>query len=95
MCACVPALKPVVSAVFPRLLSATSRATPSNPFAYGHSHSTAYYQRNDSNVELSHDRRPHNDASEESLSFDTATRERGIHVKQEWSVSDKDFVHAM
>ena len=96
MCACVPAMKPVISTFFPRLLSTTARRTNSNPFTNPHSRTTAYYQRHDSVVELSHphSRQPQTE-SDESLSFDTATAEaqNNIHVKTEWSVEEHENAH--
>ena len=101
MCACFPALRPVVGAVFPRLVGSTRRGTATgtpNPFAPSY-HSRAYYHRNDSTIELSKTAvEGHTSViaggdknnSSDGISFDTATREPGIHVKQEWSVSDRE-----
>ena len=97
MCACIPAIKPVISAVFPRLLSNATRQTTSNPFTATRSHSATYYQRHDSVVELSHTRRPPTATDEEALSFDTATAEvasNAIHDKDGWSVTENEHIHA-
>jgi hypothetical protein len=87
MCACVPALRPVISAVFPKLLSTTQRGgTASNPFQAS-SHSRAYYQRNDSTIELSRSGVERQES--DHISFDTATKEAQIHVTQEWSIDER------
>lgn len=95
MCACFAALRPVVNAIFPKLLSSTGRGTAaSNPFPPS-SNSRAYYNRNDSTVELSRTAvsagNMHADGeSSDRISFDTATKEPGIHVKQEWMVTERE-----
>jgi hypothetical protein len=84
MCACIPALRPVISVVFPRLLSSTAGKTTSNPFTRTHQ-SNAYYHRNESAVELSHAPSARRDS--EALSHeDPAAGE--IRVKQDWTVQE-------
>jgi hypothetical protein len=100
MCACIPTLKPIVASVFPRLLSVTrSKITGanSNPFEPS-SHSRAYYgrhDRNDSTIDLSQTvvasgEREGDETSSDQINFDTVTKEPGIHVKQEWSVTERE-----
>lgn len=91
MCACVPAMRPIISVMFPRLLSSTSGHTASNPFSGRGTHqSNAYYHRNESAVELSH--APSGRSDSERLSFDTATNHPdAIHVKQDWTVTEMDM----
>ena len=48
MCACVPAMRPVIGLVFPRLLSSSRRDQASYPYTRG-----ATYHRNDSAIVLS------------------------------------------
>jgi hypothetical protein len=89
MCACIPALRPVINMVFPRLLSSTNHGTHSNPFTNSNSRSAAYYQRHESAVELSHTRKTPSDT--ESLSFETATNDpAAIHVKTEWTIMENE-----
>ena len=93
MCACIPTLRPLIKTVFPQLISTTrGGTTSSNPFPPS-SQSRAYYQRNDSTFELSRTAVGEMNAPDENssgkISFDTATKEAGIHVKHEWSVSDR------
>lgn len=78
ICACIPALRPVISLIFPKMLSSTAGKT--NPFTRTH-YSTAYY-RNESAVELSHapDRR------ESGISHETEPASGEIRVKQDWTV---------
>lgn len=99
MCSCFAAMRPLITAAFPRLLGTTRRtAASSNPFPPG-SQSRAYYQPNDSTLELSRTAvdnhrsfvPKYEGTSSDEISSDTATREPGIHVKQEWSVSNPRF----
>lgn len=94
MCACFPTLRPLVNIIWPKLINSTGRGTTaSNPFPAS-SHSRAYYQRNDSTVELSRTAVATagnaDGNSSDRISFDTATKEPGIHVKQEWTVSERE-----
>lgn len=84
ICACVPALRPVISVVFPRLLSTSGKAT-SNPFTRTHQ-SNAYYQRNESAVELSHAPSARRDS--EALSHETEPSSGEIRVKTDWTVTE-------
>ena len=94
ICACFPALRPIVSSLFPRLLSTAGRTTAgqSNTFP-AESRSRAYYQRHDSTIELSKtaiEPTTHSTTADggsgDEISFDTATKEPGIHVTSEWRV---------
>ncbi|KAK5044881.1 hypothetical protein LTR84_010419 [Exophiala bonariae] len=85
-CSCVPAFRPLISRIFPRLLSSTRRDHTSDPFSRG-----AAYYRNDSVVELSHVNKIESDMSQhDSISMDTTHTPGTIRVKQEWSVTEKD-----
>ncbi|KAK5193383.1 hypothetical protein LTR99_006935 [Exophiala xenobiotica] len=87
MCACLPAMRPVISLIFPRLLSSTRRDHTSDPYPRG-----ASYYRNDSVVELSHvNKMPQSDttSNEERISFDTAHAPNTIRVKQEWTITER------
>jgi len=87
MCACIPAMRPVISLIFPRLLSSTRRDHTSDPYPRG-----ASYYRNDSVVELSHvNKMPRSDTTsqEERISFDTTQAPNTIRVKQEWSITER------
>jgi hypothetical protein len=108
ICACFAALRPVVNALFPKLLSTTNRGTAGNSNQFPpSSHSRAYYNRNDSTVELSRTavsagaygrgtaECTADGSSSDRISFDTATKDvdgtGGIHVKSEWVVSEREY----
>jgi hypothetical protein len=96
ICACVPALRPVLSLAFPGLLSSRGANTTSNPYTRTH-HSHAYYHRNESAVELSHAPSARRDS--EALSHDTEPASDEIRVKTDWTVTEvnmdlKDGAHA-
>jgi hypothetical protein len=96
MCACVPALRPVISMIFPRLLSSTMR-NPSNTYGrtaqYGRSNKRSSYVRHDSVVELSNTRHVHSEVSrDDTISFDRNQHPSSIHVKNEWSVQESEHV---
>ncbi|KAL2434364.1 hypothetical protein ABEF95_004783 [Exophiala dermatitidis] len=88
MCACIPAMRPVISVIFPRLLGTSRRGNTSDPYPCG-----AAYYRNDSVVELSHVPKVDGQAShdhDDNVSFDTTRATDTIRVKQEWSISSPD-----
>lgn len=85
MCACVPALRPVLSLAFPGLLSSAGGNTTSNPYTRTH-HSHAYYHRNESAVELSHAPSARRDS--EALSQETEPASDEIRVKTDWTVTE-------
>lgn len=79
-------MRPVISLIFPRLLSSTRRDHTSDPF----SRSAAYY-RNDSVIELSHAGKIESDGSrDDAISFDTTHAPGEIRVKQEWAITDNE-----
>ncbi|KAL6246787.1 hypothetical protein RBB50_006094 [Rhinocladiella similis] len=91
MCACIPAIRPVISLIFPRLLTSTRRSRSRTSDAYPH-HGASCYHRNDSVVELSQAAKlPRSDSTsqEDRISFDTTNALNTIHVKQEWSIADR------
>lgn len=86
MCACIPAMRPVISLIFPRLLWTSRRDRSSNPYPRG-----ATYARNDSVVELSQVAKVESDVSrEDTVSFDTSHAPNSIHVKQDWSITQAE-----
>lgn len=87
MCACVPALRPVIGVMFPRLLASTAAKTSTSPFSRTH-HSNAYYNRNESAVELSHAPSARRDS--EALSHEDMPNGE-IRVKQDWTVTEVDM----
>lgn len=85
MCACIPAMRPFISFVFPKLLSTDRRGTttlPSYPRIPTH-------HRNESIVELSHTGQAISRVSRDDLSDDTATAGE-IRVKHEWHVTTSE-----
>jgi hypothetical protein len=96
MCASIPALRPVISMIFPRLLSSTVR-NPSNTFPrsaqYGRSNKRSSYVRHDSVVELSNIRRVHSDVSrDDTISFDRHQYPCSIQIKNEGSIQESERV---
>jgi len=88
MCASIPAIRPVISLIFPRLLSSTRRDHTSDPYP----RSGAYY-RNDSVVEFSTVNKMRSGASqEETISLGSSNATNAIHVKQEWSVTQREEI---
>ena len=86
MCSCVPAMRPVINLIFPRLLSSTRRDHTSDPYPRG-----ASYYRNDSIVELSQVGKVHSDVSrDDAVSFDAVHAPGAIRVKQEWSITERE-----
>jgi len=86
MCACIPAMRPVINLIFPRLLSSTRRDHTSDPYPRG-----ATYMRNDSVIELSQVAKVESDISRgDTVSFDTTYSPNSIQVKQEWSISARE-----
>ncbi|KIX03446.1 uncharacterized protein Z518_06998 [Rhinocladiella mackenziei CBS 650.93] len=86
MCACIPAMRPIISLIFPRFLSSTQRDNISDPYPRG-----ASYYRNDSVVELSQVGKVHSDVSrDDTVSFDTTHAPNTIRVKQEWAISERE-----
>ena len=87
-CSCVPAFRPLISLIFPRLLSSTRRDHTSDPFSRG-----AAYYRNDSVVELSHvgHGKVESDGSrDDTISLDSTHTPGTIRVKQEWTITEKE-----
>ncbi|KEF61380.1 uncharacterized protein A1O9_02946 [Exophiala aquamarina CBS 119918] len=86
-CSCIPALRPLISLIFPRLLTSTRRDHTSDPFSRG----AAYYRNeNESIVELSHVNKIESDAShDDTISLDTTHTPGAIRVKQEWTITEK------
>lgn len=99
MCASVPALRPVISVMFPRFISTVgSKTSPSHLTGFTAQNQThrsnAYYQPNESAVELSHTMDGGRDA--DALSSDSASHDNTIgtiHVKQDWSITQEDMVY--
>ncbi|KIW24041.1 uncharacterized protein PV07_09780 [Cladophialophora immunda] len=88
MCACIPAMRPVISLIFPRLLSSSRRDQQSNPYPRG-----ASYMRNDSVVELSQVVKAHSEVSrDDTVSFDHGHEPNAIRIKNEWSISERERV---
>lgn len=88
MCASIPAIRPVINLVFPRLLSSTRRDHTSDAYPRG-----ASYYRNESLVELSHvHKQPSHASQDERISSGSSGAANTIHVKQEWSVTQREQV---
>ncbi|KAI1628765.1 50S ribosomal protein L36e [Exophiala viscosa] len=88
MCASIPAIRPVIGLIFPRLLSSTRRDYTSDPYPR-----SAAYHRHDSVVELSTVNKMRSGASqEETISLGSSNATNAIHVKQEWSVTQREEV---
>ncbi|KIW10642.1 hypothetical protein PV08_11606 [Exophiala spinifera] len=92
MCACIPAIRPVVSLLFPRLLTSTRRSRTSDAYQRG----TSGF-RNDDMVPLSHalsqaNKVPRSDTTsqEERSSLDPTNVSNTIHVKQEWTITEHE-----
>lgn len=88
ICACIPALRPLFSFVFPRFLSTSRPQYLSN--SYPHS---AGYHRNNSAMEMSGISKSRCEVSasgsprDDTTSIGTNDDSRAIHVKQNWSVT--------
>ncbi|OAP56481.1 hypothetical protein AYL99_09660 [Fonsecaea erecta] len=88
MCACIPAMRPIINSMFPRFLSSSRRDHQSNPYPRRVS-----YARNDSVVELSQAVKAHSEVSrDDAASFDHAHESHGIRAKNEWSISEHERV---
>jgi hypothetical protein len=96
MCACIPALRPVIGMIFPRLLSSTIRnqsVTHGRSTQYGRTNKRSSYVRHDSVVELSNTRRGHSEVSrDDNISFDRNQHPGSIHVKNEWAIEESEHV---
>ncbi|ETI25459.1 hypothetical protein G647_02232 [Cladophialophora carrionii CBS 160.54] len=86
MCACIPALRPMISMIFPRLLATTRRDHGSNPYP-----PRAPYMRNESAVELSQNVKAQSEISrDDSASYENGHEPNSIRVKNEWSISERE-----
>ncbi|OCT47202.1 hypothetical protein CLCR_02622 [Cladophialophora carrionii] len=86
MCACIPALRPMISMIFPRLLATTRRDHGSNPYP-----PRAPYMRDESAVELSQNVKAQSEISrDDSASYDNGHEPNSIRVKNEWSISERE-----
>ncbi|KAJ9610699.1 hypothetical protein H2200_005476 [Cladophialophora chaetospira] len=83
MCACVPALRPVISLVFPRLLSTTRRDHSTNPTRGPYARRSTQPQ-NESVVELSHGIKAQSEISrDDTVSLEHSHDPNSIRVKNE------------
>jgi hypothetical protein len=90
MCACVPALRPVIGLVFPRLLASSRRGGNSNAT---YPTRGTYIQQNESVVELSHVAKAQSQVSrDDTVSFEHHHDPTAIRVKSEWTVSEAERV---
>jgi hypothetical protein len=88
MCACIPAMRPVISLIFPRLLSSTRRDHSSNPYP-----NRGTYMQNESVVELSQVVKAQSEISRDDMvSFDNGHEPNSIRVKNEWSITERERV---
>ncbi|KIW80727.1 hypothetical protein Z517_07343 [Fonsecaea pedrosoi CBS 271.37] len=88
MCACIPAMRPVINWMFPFLLSSSRYNRDSNPYPPRTS-----YLRHDSVVEMSQVAKAQSEVSRgDTARFDRGHDPNAIRIKNEWSVSESERV---
>jgi len=86
MCACFPALRPVISLFSPRLSWTTRREHSSN-------YPRRTYEQGESVTELSQVNRPRSEAGkDDAISFDHGNDANATRVKTEWVVTEGERV---
>lgn len=90
VCACIPAMRPLINLVLPRLLSTTR---PDHGSSY-YPNTGGIYVRNESNVELSRGviKAQSEVSRDDTISFDHGNDAKAIRVKTEWTVSEGEHV---
>ncbi|OAG40135.1 hypothetical protein AYO21_05613 [Fonsecaea monophora] len=88
MCACIPAMRPVINWMFPFLLSSSPYNRDSNPYPPRTS-----YLRHNSVVEMSQVAKAQSEVSRgDTASFDQGHDPNAIRIKNEWSVNERERV---
>jgi hypothetical protein len=90
ICACIPAMRPLINLVFPRLLS-TTRTDPGSNY---YPNTGGIYVRNESNVEGSRVviKSQSEVSKDNTISFDHGNNANAIRMKTEWTVSEGGHV---
>lgn len=86
MCASIPALRPLISLIFPRLLGTSRRGPSSNTYPYPN---RGTYVQNDSVVELSQGVKARSEVSrDDTVSLEHGLDPSSIQVKNEWTITE-------
>lgn len=88
MCACIPAMRPLINLVFPSLLWTTR---PTQSLDYYPSRGGTYVQH-ESVVKLSQTDKEQSELSNDTNTFDQGNNPNAISVKTEWTITEGQHV---